>query len=144
VDFAMPRRFDVRYVDAGGERKLVAMLHRALFGSIERFLGVLLEHHGAVLPAWLAPEQVAIVPIAARHRGYAERIRAALGVRARIDADDTLARRVAIAHRDGVPLVAIVGDRDVASEAISIRERTGQVTLPFDGAIAHLRERCSA
>ncbi|HEY1548382.1 MAG TPA: threonine--tRNA ligase [Kofleriaceae bacterium] len=144
LDFAMPRRFDVRYVDAGGERKPVAMLHRALFGSIERFLGVLLEHHGAGLPAWLAPEQVAIVPIAERHREYAERVRAALGVRARIDVDDTLARRVAIAHHDGVPLVAIVGDRDVASEAISIRDRDAQLTLPFDAAIARLRERCAS
>jgi threonyl-tRNA synthetase len=145
LDFAMPERFDVRYVDASGERRHVAMLHRALFGSIERFLGVLLEHHGAALPAWLAPEQVAIVPVAARHRAYAERVRAELvGLRVRIDdGDDTLARRVAIAHHDGVPLVAIVGDRDVAAETIAIRARDGQATLSLVEAVAELRRRCA-
>ncbi|HEY5936458.1 MAG TPA: aminoacyl--tRNA ligase-related protein, partial [Kofleriaceae bacterium] len=63
LDFVMPQRFDVRYVDASGERRHVVMLHRALYGSIERFLGILLEQHGAALPGWLAPEQVAIVPL---------------------------------------------------------------------------------
>src|SRR6185295_19224345 len=67
LDFVMPQRFDLRYVDAAGERRHVVMLHRALYGSIERFLGILLEHHGGALPPWLAPEQVAVVPVSAVH-----------------------------------------------------------------------------
>ncbi|HEY1812864.1 MAG TPA: threonine--tRNA ligase [Kofleriaceae bacterium] len=145
LDFAMPARFDVRYVDASGERRHVAMLHRALFGSIERFLGVLLEHHGAALPAWLAPEQIAVVPVAPRHRAYAERVYGELaGLRVRVDhADDTLARRIAIAHRDGVPLVAIVGDRDEGNGTVAIRAHGEQLTLPIAEVAAELRRRCA-
>src|SRR5262249_8262057 len=116
LDFMMPQRFDVRYVDAGSERRHVVMLHRALFGSIERFLGIRLEHHGAALPAWLAPDQVAVVPVSAGQRAAAADVAARLaaaGVRSRLDADaDTLGKRIAHAHHDGVPFVAVVGDRE--------------------------------
>src|SRR5512146_2770709 len=112
----MPRRFDVQYVDPGGERRHVVMLHRALYGSIERFLGIVLEQHGAALPPWLAPEQVAVVPVSARHHPAAaaiERRVASAGLRSRLDADHaTLSRRIARAHHDGVPFVVIVGDRE--------------------------------
>jgi threonyl-tRNA synthetase len=147
LDFVMPERFDVRYVDAGGERRHVVMLHRALFGSIERFLGVLLEHHGAALPAWLAPEQVAVVPVTSSHRGRAAEVCSQLvraGLRARLDAaDGTLARRIAVAHHDGVPFVVVIGDREVASETVAVRARDGQWTAPVGDAIAELARRCA-
>ncbi|HVV88507.1 MAG TPA: threonine--tRNA ligase, partial [Kofleriaceae bacterium] len=88
LDLVMPRRFDLRYVDRDGERRHPAMLHRALYGSIERFLGVLLEHHGATLPAWLAPEQVAVLPVGAEQDGCAREAAARLaaaGLRVRVD-----------------------------------------------------------
>jgi threonyl-tRNA synthetase len=147
LDFVMPERFDLRYVDAGGERRHVVMLHRALFGSIERFLGILLEHHGGALPAWLAPDQVVIVPIAAAHRARAAAVLAAAeaaGLRARVaDDDDTLARRIALAHQDGVPFVVVIGDREQAAGTLSVRARDGQWSAPEGEAIAELRCRCA-
>jgi threonyl-tRNA synthetase len=145
LDLVMPQRFDVRYVDAAGERRHLVMLHRALFGSIERFLGIVLEHHGAALPPWLAPEQVAVVPVSAAHRERAAEVMAEFaraGLRSRLDADDgTLSRRIAVAHHDGVPFVAIVGDREVSGATLSIRARDGQWTAPVSDAIAELVRR---
>ncbi len=147
IDFVMPRRFDLRYADAGGERRHVAILHRALFGSLERFLGVLLERHGAELPAWLAPEQVAVVPVGAAHTGPAAdacRALAAAGLRARVDGDPaTLARRVLRAHHDGVPFVVVIGDREVAAGTLSARARSGTWTGPAAEVIAELARRCA-
>ncbi len=147
LDFVMPQRFDLRYVDAGGERRHLVMLHRALFGSIERFLGVLLEHHGAALPAWLAPEQVAVMPIAAAHQARAAELHARLagaGLRSRLDDDDrTLARRIAQAHHDGVPFVAVVGQREVDDGTVAIRSRDDRWTAPVDEAIAELVRRAA-
>ena len=146
LDFVMPQRFDVRYVDAGGEKRHVVMLHRALYGSIERFIGVLLEIHGAALPAWLAPDQIVIVPITSAHRERAEQIRAELEraqLRCRVEDDGTLARRIAVAQHDGVPFVVVIGDREVANGSLSIRARDAQWSEPAAAAIAQLARRCS-
>jgi len=148
LDFATPQRFDVRYVDPAGERRHVVMLHRALYGSIERFLGILLEHHGAALPAWLAPEQIAVVPVSADQRDAAAEAHARLvraGLRSRLDADDeTLARRIARAHHDGVPFAVVVGDRERAAGTLAVRDRDGRWSLPVDDAVAELVRRCAA
>jgi threonyl-tRNA synthetase len=148
LDFVMPQRFDVRYVDAGGERRHVVMLHRALFGSIERFLGVLLEHHGAALPPWLAPEQVAVVPVSSSHHPRAAEVCGELaraGLRSRLDSGgDTLARRVAVAHHDGVPFVVVIGDREIAGACVAVRARDGRWSRPVAEAIAELARRCAA
>ena len=146
LDFVMPQRFDVQYVEPSGARRHVVMLHRALFGSIERFLGILLEHHGAALPAWLAPEQVAVLPIGAAHRARAAEAcsqLSAAGLRARVDDDTaTLARRVALAHHDGVPFVVVIGDREVSAGTLAIRARDRRFTAPLDAAIRALAASC--
>ena len=145
LDFVMPQRFDLRYVDTGGQRRHVVMLHRALLGSFERFLGILLEHHGAALPAWLAPEQVAVAPVAARHAEHAGAIVGRLaqaGLRARLDGNDSLARRIAVAHHDGVPFVAVLGDREAAEGTLTVRAGNRQWTEPAGDAIAALVRRC--
>jgi len=145
LDLVMPRRFDVCYVEPGGQRRHAVMLHRALFGSIERFLGILLEHHGAALPAWLAPEQVAVAPVASRHADRAAAITAQLaeaGLRARLDIDDSLAKRIALAHHDGVPFVAVIGDREVAGGSVTVRASDGSWTAAAGEAIAGLVRRC--
>jgi threonyl-tRNA synthetase len=148
LDFVMPQRFDVRYVDAAGERRHVVMLHRALYGSIERFLGILLEQHGAALPAWLAPDQVAVVPVSAEHRAAASEVDARLaaaGLRSRLDADDaTLSRRIAQAHHDGVPFCAVVGDRERSQHTLAVRGRDGQWSAPLAEAVGELARRCAA
>jgi threonyl-tRNA synthetase len=147
LDLAMPRSFDLRYVAAGGERRVAAMLHRALYGSLERFLGILLEHHGAALPAFLAPEQVLVLPIAAEHEAWGRAVEAELGhagLRARLDARaESLARRIAEAHAAAVPLLAIVGAREVAGQSVTLRARDGQQTLPLAAARDELKGRCA-
>jgi threonyl-tRNA synthetase len=147
LDFIMPQRFDVRYVDSGGERRHVVVLHRALFGSIERFLAIVVEHHRGALPPWLAPEQVAVVPISASQRPRAAEVCAALagaGLRSRLDAGDgTLSRRIAQAHHDGVPFAVVLGEREAADGTLAIRGRDGQWTAPAGEAIAELVRRCA-
>jgi threonyl-tRNA synthetase len=148
LDLVMPRRFDLCYVEASGERRPVVMLHRALYGSLERFCGMLLEHHGAALPAWLAPDQISVVPVSAQHRERAVEVAAGLaraGLRSRLDADDaTLARRIAIAHHEGVPFAAVVGDREVADGTLAIRGRDGKWVASVEEATAELVRRCAS
>lgn len=146
LDLVMPRRFDLRYVDAGGERRHPVMLHRALYGSLERFLGLVLEWHGAALPAWLAPVQVAVLPVSPAElpaaRAFAERL-ALGGLRAQVDHDDSLARRIARAHARAVPVQAVLGAREAARRAVALRTREGQSVLPLEEAFAALAARCA-
>jgi threonyl-tRNA synthetase len=148
LDRVMPARFDVRYVDAGGARRHVVMLHRALFGSIERFLGILLEHHAGQLPAWLAPEQVVVLPVAAVQRAAAGELHARLvhaGLRARLGGDDgTLARRVAEVHHASIPYIVVIGGREAADGTAAVRGPGGPWSAPVDAAIAQLVARCAA
>jgi threonyl-tRNA synthetase len=146
LDFVMPQRFDVRYVDAGGEKRHCVMLHRALYGSIERFMGVLLEQHGAALPAWLAPEQVAILPLGEAHRARALEVHEELarrGLRGRVDADGTIARRIAVAQRDGIPFSIVIGDREMADGTLAIRDRERQWVARSSDAIDELSRRAA-
>ena len=125
LDFVLPERFELSYDDSSGERLRPALLHRAMLGSLERFLGILLEQHHGRLPPWLSPEQVRVLPVHAEQRGYAEEIVTRLrerGLRASSDASQaTLARRVAEAHALHVSLLWVVGARE--AEAGSVAER---------------------
>lgn len=147
LDLVMPRRFDLRYVAAGGERRHPVMLHRALYGSLERFLGVLLEHHRGRLPPWLSPVQARVLPVAQAHNAYAYEVARALsdiGLRAEADArEESLGRRIAEAHADAVPFVAVVGDRERRDRAVTLRDRDGQSTSPLEEAREALRARCA-
>ncbi|CAN5272439.1 threonine--tRNA ligase [soil metagenome] len=129
VDFHLPERFGLEYVGADGERVRPAMIHRALFGSIERFTGVLVEHFAGAFPAWLAPLQVAVIPIADRHTTYADHVLTRLekrAVRATVDdSDDTLGARIRRHQLHKVPYMLIVGDNEVSSETVSVRPRSG-------------------
>jgi threonyl-tRNA synthetase len=145
-DLVMPRRFDLRYIDSAGQRQPLMMLHRALYGSLERFLGILLEHHGALLPAWLAPVQVVVLPVAAEHEPWAAQVTQRLqaeGLRVRADERaESLGRRVAETHRDGVPFVAVVGARELEAGSVMLRDQAGQRSLGVDAAAEWLRQRC--
>jgi threonyl-tRNA synthetase len=145
-DLVMPRSFGLRFVDRGGEQRHPVMLHRALYGSLERFLGILLEHHGGNLPAWMAPVQVAVLPIggeqAAAAATLAERLRGA-GLRVQVDAEESLGKRIALANAGGVPLAAVLGAREVAAGTVALRSRDGQVVLPAADAAAELVGRCA-
>lgn len=137
LDLAMPERFDLSYVDSGGERRRPALLHRAAFGSLERFLGILLEQTGGHLPNWLAPEQLLVAPVRASHVDFAREVAAALraaGLRVRFDGRDlALSRKVRDARELGIPFVAAVGDREVERRSMSLRGGEGQ---PREHALA--------
>ncbi|MEI8000403.1 MAG: threonine--tRNA ligase [Actinomycetes bacterium] len=128
VDFQLPQRFEIEYVGTDNERHRPIMIHRALFGSIERFFAILLEHYAGAFPTWLAPVQVTVLPVADRHDAYAHEVMAflrGLGVRVEIhDASaDTLGSRVRRAKLDKVPFVLVVGDDDVAGRTVGVNRR---------------------
>jgi threonyl-tRNA synthetase len=144
----LPERFGVHYACGDGERQVPMMLHRALYGSLERFMGMLLEQCAGKLPCWLAPEQVRVLPVAEAHVASAAVVvseLAAADIRAGLDtSSETLALRVFRAHNDGVPFALILGNRELASDSVTIRERGGENrTLPRPEAIAYFRRSCA-
>jgi threonyl-tRNA synthetase len=141
LDFNTPERFDLDYTASDGSRQRPVLIHRALFGSIERFFGVLTEHYAGAFPAWLAPVQVVGIPVADEHVTYLERVAAQLkshGVRVEVDAsDDRMAKKI-VHHTDQkVPFMLLAGDRDVQAEAVSFRfgDRTQLNGVPRDSAV---------
>ncbi|CAB4589229.1 unannotated protein [freshwater metagenome] len=130
-DFNLPERFDLEYVSNDGSRQRPIMLHRALFGSIERFFGVLVEHYAGAFPTWLAPLQVRILPVADNHEAYAESVRRDLAERGlRVDvveASDQLGKRIRTAKLEKIPYVLVVGDDDVAASTVGVNARGAEV-----------------
>ncbi|MQB00078.1 MAG: threonine--tRNA ligase [Actinobacteria bacterium] len=130
VDFQFPERFGLEYVDEHGERKRPVMIHRALYGSVERFMGVLVEHFAGAFPTWLAPVQSVLIPIADRHVDYAEKVARQLrdaGVQVEIDdSDDTMGAKIRRQQMNKVPYMLIVGDQEAEGETVSVRPRTGE------------------
>ncbi len=148
LDLVLPSRFGVHYASNVGDREVPMMLHRALFGSLERFMGVLLEHSRGKLAAWLAPEQVRVLPVSEQHVPYAQMLISDLRageVRAFLDtSSDSLGLRIFRAHSDGVPFSLIAGQREVESGSATIRARDGRnQTLQRDEAVELLRQRCA-
>jgi len=131
ADFQLPDRFDLEYVGADNGRHRPIMLHRALFGSIERFFGVLLEHYAGAFPTWLAPTQVRVLAVAEAHEEYAADVVAALAdADIRVDsvpADDGLGKRIRAAKLEKIPYVLVVGDEDVAAGTVGVNPRGGEV-----------------
>jgi threonyl-tRNA synthetase len=146
LDFFEPERFGLEYQAADGGRQQPVMIHRALFGSIERFFGVLTEHYAGAFPAWLAPVQVVGIPIRSDHEAYltsfVDRLRAE-GIRAEVDtSDERMQKKIRIAQQQKVPFMALAGDADVAAETVSFRYRDGSQRngVPLDEAVAHVVE----
>jgi len=131
VDFLLPQRFDLEVQGSGGGRERPVMIHRALFGSIERFFAVLLEHYAGAFPAWLAPVQVQGIPVADRHDAYfhstvVPALRAR-GLRVEVDtADERMQKKIAKAQRQKVPYMLIAGDDDVEAGSVAFRYRNGE------------------
>ena len=127
VDFNLPEKFDLHYIDESGQKQRPIMIHRAILGSIERFIGVLLEHYGGQLPIWLSPTQVMIAPIADRHHQYAQQIANQLqsaGYRAEVDQESkTVNKKILQAEELQIPFILVVGDREVESQKVSVRQR---------------------
>ncbi|WP_416905283.1 threonine--tRNA ligase [Micromonospora echinospora] len=146
VDFNLPERFGLEYQAADGTRQRPVMIHRALFGSIERFFGVLTEHYAGAFPAWLAPVQVVGIPIRDEHTDYLRQFVDTLrgqGIRAQVDAgDDRMQKKIRTAQQQKIPFMVIAGDDDVAAGTVSFRYRDGSQRngVPLDEAVAHVTE----
>ena len=143
-DFNQPERFDLEYTAADGSRQRPIMLHSAKLGSVERFIGVLIEHYAGAFPAWLAPVQVRLVPVAEAFNDYVEDVAVRLrarGVRVEVDvSDDRFGKKIRNASKEKVPFTLIAGGEDAAAGAVSFRFRDGAQTngVPLDEAVAHI------
>jgi threonyl-tRNA synthetase len=144
VDLQEPVRFGIEYQAADGTRQRPYMIHRALFGSIERFFGILVEHYAGAFPPWLAPVQVTGIPVTDAHVPYLEKVAASLreqGIRVEVDAsDDRMQKKIRTAQRQKVPFMLIAGDDDVTADAVSFRYRDGtqKNTVPVADAVAEI------
>jgi threonyl-tRNA synthetase len=144
VDFQEPGRFGIEYQAADGSRQRPYMIHRALFGSIERFFGILTEHYAGAFPPWLAPVQVVGIPISDAHADYLHEVAVRLrerGIRVEVDtSDDRMQKKIRNAQRQKVPYMLLAGDDDVAAGAVSFRYRNGEQKngVPVDAAIAEI------
>jgi threonyl-tRNA synthetase len=149
VDFQLPQRFELEYSAADGTRQRPVMIHRALFGSIERFFGVLTEHYSGAFPPWLAPTQVVGIPVADAFADYLAEVIAQMkkaGIRAELDAsDDRMQKKVRNAQMQKIPFMIIAGEEDQKAGAISFRYRNGEQKngIPIADAIAEIKESVS-
>src|SRR6185436_6241674 len=142
LDRQMPARFGLTYMGPDNREHPVFVIHRALFGSLERFIGIMIEHYAGDFPLWLAPVQVRVIPVGETHRGVAESLAARLreaGARVEVDdRDETIGRRIRDAELEKIPRVVVYGDRE-SPEALAVRERGGeQSTKSVDELIADL------
>jgi threonyl-tRNA synthetase len=137
----LPERFDLTYIDEEGRPQRPIAIHRAIYGSLERFIGILIEHFAGALPLWLAPVQATIIPIADRHVDGAGELAALLvgrGVRAEVDASDNrMQNKIRVAQEQKVPYMLVLGDREIEARSATVRERGAardavQVTIGWD------------
>lgn len=137
VDFSMPERFGLKYTDKDGDIKTPIMIHRAIAGSLERFLSVIIEHFAGEFPLWLSPVQAVIIPVSEKFNNYGEEVLAELkknNIRAEIDAsNDTLGKRIRGAEMKKIPYIIVVGGKEEENKTISVRSREkgdeGAITL---------------
>ncbi|WP_139454081.1 threonine--tRNA ligase [Campylobacter armoricus] len=149
VDFNLPSRFKLEYTDADNEKKQPVMLHRAILGSFERFIGILVEHCAGELPFFIAPTQVAIVPISQNHHDYAKEIARKLlelGIDSEIySKNESLNKKIRTAEKAHVPMILVLGDEEVANKSVALRDRRAkeQKTLTLDEFITITKEKLS-
>jgi threonyl-tRNA synthetase len=145
-DFNLPARFELEYVGEDGERHQPVMVHRALFGSVERFFGVLIEHYAGAFPLWLAPVQVGLVPISERHQEYARQVKAeleAIGMRVEIDdRNEKMNAKIRDFANQKTPYILVMGDKEAEARAVSVRTRAkgDQGSMPLADFIAKSQE----
>ena len=124
----MPERFNISYIDDQGSKKVPVMVHRAVLGSLERFMGALIENYGGAFPLWLSPVQVKILSISDRHNEYAGKVAKELreaGIRVELDIKrETIGLKIRNAQKEKVPYMLILGDKEVKSKKVAVRERS--------------------
>ena len=131
LDFQLPQRFDIDYIGADGEKHRPIMLHRVIFGSIERFIGILLEHYAGKFPAWIAPVQVKVLPVSDKYNDYAKKVEGFLeenDIRAEVDVrSEKLGYKIREARMDKVPYMIIVGENEKNNMSVSVRQRDAEL-----------------
>ena len=139
LDFSMPSRFGLTYIDSDGQKKTPVMIHRALVGSPDRFVGILTEHYGGNFPLWLSPEQIRVVPVSDKHVEYGKSILANLkkaGVRATLDnSDESLGKKIRSAKQARLPYFAVIGDKEVEAKEITLESRGGESKIFTTGTL---------
>lgn len=149
-DFALPERFDLTYIGKEGKAERPVMLHRVILGSLERFIGALIEHYAAALPVWLSPVQVAIIPITDKQHQYAREVEEALKaqqIRVQLNArSEFMQKRIRTAQMEKIPYMAIIGAREVAQREVSVRARAGggQAMMSIDSFIKKILEEVNS
>jgi threonyl-tRNA synthetase len=150
LDYNLPERFQLEYIGEDGQPHRPVMIHRAIFGTYERFLGILVEHYAGAFPVWLAPVQAMLIPVADRHLPYAEevagRLRAA-GLRVEVDArGERMQAKIRDAQLQKIPYMLVVGDKEAEAGAVAVRERSGENRgpLPVDEFVALANEHIAA
>lgn len=137
LDFQMPRNFDLKYTDAKGRKKTPVVIHRVIYGSLERFIGILIEHYAGALPLWLSPEQVWVIPVGSSHRKYAQEIAKKLeseGLRAEAKTEaETVSKKIREGEIQKIPYLLVVGDKEIKKKNVRVRKRgkgdIGQMSL---------------
>ena len=125
VDFNLPERFNLNYIDQNGKKKRPIMIHRALLGSLERFIGVLLENYAGALPLWLSPEQIWIIPVGSRHEKYAQKVKKELSsfrIKVRSQ-NETVSKKIREGELQKIPYLLVVGDKEMKTKSVRVRER---------------------
>jgi len=149
-DFILPERFDMTYIGEDGKEHRPYMVHRALMGSMERFMGVLIEHYAGAFPVWLSPIQAELIPITDRHLDYAfeaAKTLKAAGVRAEVDdGSDRMNAKIRNAQKNKIPYMLVVGDKEVEAGQVALRLRSGEDlgAMPLEKFIAMAQEEIEA
>lgn len=147
LDFQLPERLDLSYVDEGGEKKRPVIIHRAIFGSFERFIGILLEHCQGNLPVWLSPVQAAVLTVSDKSADYANAVAqklCAAGIRIKLNVDsDTLNKKIRDAELMKIPYILVVGSKEAESDMVNVRERAtdAQKSLSIEDFVALVRQQ---
>ncbi len=142
LDFNQPERFDLSYVNEQGEKERPVVIHRAIMGSFERFIGVMIEHFAGAFPLWLAPTQIMFVPVAEKFVDYCHELKTACAkqnLRAKVDtSDDSFSKKIRNAELDKIPYIVIIGEEEVTAKTVSVRvyKTKEQMTLSADQFIA--------
>ena len=149
LDFQMPEKFDMSYIGEDNEKHRPVMVHRTVFGSIERFIGILTEHFAGAYPTWLSPVQAVVLPITDKFAGYANEVAAKLeaaGVRVEVDErNEKIGYKIREAQMQKIPYMLVVGDKELENGTVSVRSRKGVDlgTMPLDAFMARIKEQIS-
>lgn len=145
LDFQQPKRFELEYTDKDGSKKTPAVIHRVIYGSLERFIGILVEHYAGAFPTWLSPVQVAVLPVSDKHFEYANKVHKMLaenGIRVEVDeSNETLGKKVRAAKMQKIPYLLVVGDKEVESGEVAVESRTEKIgAIPFEKFLENITQ----